>query len=115
MLLCGFVFCLAVIVGVGYFIYNTYKSRLEPPQVRQMIPVEIQVGDKNVLLGIGVVEWKVPDELNAILLQEDLLRKEAAEKEAKEILKKLQKEGKAPTNTVSGTTNATSSPTATKK
>lgn len=113
MLLCGFVFCLAVIAGVGYFIFKTYNSRLEPPQVRQMIPVEIQVGDKTVMLGIGVVEWKVPDELNAILLQEDLLRKEAAERVAREIAKKLQKEGKAPTNTPSGTTNAT--PSATKK
>jgi hypothetical protein len=48
----------------------------------------------------------VPDELNAILLQEDLMRKEALEREAREIARKLQKEGKAPTNAVAGTTNA---------
>jgi proteasome lid subunit RPN8/RPN11 len=111
MLFCGFVVCLGVIVGVGYFIFKTYSSRLEPPQVRQMIPVAIQVGDKTVMLGVGVVEWKVPDELNAILLQEDLMRKEAAEREAREIARKLQKEGKAPTNGVPGTTNAASPPT----
>jgi proteasome lid subunit RPN8/RPN11 len=111
MLFCGFVFCLGVIVGVGYFIFKTYNSRLEPPQVRQMIPVAIQVGDKTVMLGVGVVEWKVPDELNAILLQEDLIRKEAAEREAKEIARKLQKDGKAPTNAVPGTTNVAGQPT----
>jgi len=112
MLFCGFVFCLGVIVAVGYFIFKTYSSRLEPPQIRQMIPVTIQVGDKTVMLGVGVVEWKVPDELNAIMLQEDLLRKEAAEREAKEMAKRLQKEGKAPTNAVAGGTNAVSPPSA---
>ena len=111
MLFCGFVFCLGLIVGMGYFIFKTYSSRLEPPQVRQMIPVPIQVGDKTVMLGVGVVEWKVPDELNAILLQEDLMRKEAIEREARELARKLQKEGKAPTNAVPGTTNAASPPT----
>jgi proteasome lid subunit RPN8/RPN11 len=110
MLFCGFVFCLGVIVAVGYFIFKTYASRLEPPQVRQMIPVAIQVGDKTVMLGVGVVEWKVPDELNAVLLQEDLLRKEAAEREAREIARKLQKEGKMPTNAVPVATNAASPP-----
>ena len=57
-----------------------------------MIPVPIQVGDKTVMLGVGVVEWKVPDELNAILVQEDLMRKEAFEREAKEMQRKQEKE-----------------------
>lgn len=105
MLFCGFFFCLGVIVAVGYFIIKTYNSRLEPPQVRQMIPVAIQVGDKTVMLGVGVVEWKVPDELNAVMLQEELLRKAAEEREAKEIAKKLQKEGKSLTNATPGATN----------
>jgi proteasome lid subunit RPN8/RPN11 len=113
MLFCGFVFCLAVILGVGYFIFKTYSSRLEPPEVRQMIPVAIQVGDKTVMLGVGVVEWKVPDELNAILLQEDLMRKEAAEREVKEIARKPQKNSKAASNAARETTNATSPSTPT--
>ena len=37
-----------------------------------------------VLLGVGVVEWKVPDELNALMLQMELLKKLAAEKDARE-------------------------------
>jgi hypothetical protein len=110
MLFCGFVFCLAVIVGVGYFIYRTYTLPLQPPRLQQAYSIPIQVGDKTVMLGVPVVEWKVPDELNAILLREDLMQKEAAEREAREIAQKLQKEGKAPTNAVPGTTNATSPP-----
>ena len=110
MLFCGFVFCLAVILGVGYFIFKTYSSRLEPPQVRQMIPVAIQVGDKTVMLGVGVVEWKVPDELNAILLQEDLMRKEAADRAAKEVARKLAREAKNSTNAAVSATNTVTPP-----
>jgi hypothetical protein len=75
-----------------------------------MVPVPIQVGDKQVLVGVGVVEWNVPDELNAILLQEHLLRKLAAEEAEKELARKLEKEGKAPTNAAAGATNAGSPP-----
>lgn len=112
LLFCGFIFCLAVILGVGYSIYRINRSRLEPPQLQQLVPVPIQVGDKTVMLGVGVFDWKVPDELNAILLQEDLLRKAALEREAKENAEKLAKEGKATTNTVAGATNTVSPPSA---
>jgi proteasome lid subunit RPN8/RPN11 len=88
MLFCGFVFCVGIIVGVGYFMLKTYNYRLEPPQVRQLIPVPIQVGDKVVMVGVGVFDWKVPAELNALLLQEELLRKAAEERAAKEAAKK---------------------------
>lgn len=112
-LFCGAVFCCAVLVGIGYFIFKTYTSRLEPPQIRQMIPVAIQIGDKKVMLGVGVVEWNVPDELNAILLQEHLLKKEAEARAAKEAELQMQKEMAKSTNAAKLNTNS-SSPTAKK-
>src|SRR6266704_5932313 len=34
----------------------------------QYVPVPVQVGDKTVLVGVGVAQWQVPPELNAIML-----------------------------------------------
>lgn len=84
LLFCGVVFCLAVIGTAGYFMYSTYTSKLEPPRLNSFAPVPVQIGDKTVLLGVGVVEWKVPDELNSLMLQVELLKRLAAEKAAKE-------------------------------
>jgi proteasome lid subunit RPN8/RPN11 len=97
MMSCGFAFCLALIIGVGYTIYKQMNSHIQPPQVNQFIPIPVQVGDKNVLLGVGIVQWEVPPELNSILIQEDLLKKKAEEKAAKDAEK---------TNSTSSGTNS---------
>jgi hypothetical protein len=60
------------------------------------------------MVGVGVVEWKVPDELNAIMVEEDMLKKEAAEKAAKEAALKQEKENQNQTNVDSITTNTDS-------
>ena len=60
------------------------------------------------MLGVGVLEWKVPDELNAILVEEDMLKKEAAEKAAKEADLKQEIENRNSTNVDSLTTNTDS-------
>jgi hypothetical protein len=57
------------------------------------------------MLGVGVLEWKVPDELNAIMVEEDMLKKEAAEKAAKEAALKQEEENQNPTNAESISTN----------
>ena len=82
LLFCGVIFCLAVAGVAGYVIHSAYISRLEPPRLNSMVPVPVQVGDKTMLVGVGVVEWKVPDELNAMMIQALKLEREAAEKEA---------------------------------
>jgi proteasome lid subunit RPN8/RPN11 len=105
MLFCGAVFCIAVLCGIGYFIFRTYASQLEPPRIQSVYSIPIQVGDKTVMLGVGVVEWKVPDELNAIMVEEDMLKKEAAEKAAKEAALKQEEENQNPTNVESISTN----------
>ena len=66
----------------GYSIYSQWGSRLEPPKVNQIVPVPVQIGDKTVILGVGITSWEVPPELNAILLQNEMLQREAAAKAA---------------------------------
>jgi proteasome lid subunit RPN8/RPN11 len=83
----GIVACLGIVVSVGYFIYSQFASRHEPPKLNQYVPIPVQVGDKTVLLGVGVAEWQVPPELNAVYLQLEQLKREAAEKAAQEAAK----------------------------
>jgi proteasome lid subunit RPN8/RPN11 len=78
MLTCGFVFCLALIVTVGWFVYSQWGSRLEPPKVNQIVPIPVQIGDKTVILGVGITSWEVPPELDAILLQAELAERTKA-------------------------------------
>lgn len=99
MLMCGFVFCLAVMGTAGYLIYNQWRSRVEPPQLNQFVPIPVQVGDKVVLLGVAVTSWEVPPDLNALLLQEDMLKREA-EKKAKPEAEKTNSAPASATNTV---------------
>ena len=82
MLTCGFVFCLALISVAGYTIYSQWGARLEPPKVNQIVPVPVQIGDKTVILGVGITSWEVPPELDSILLQAEMLQREEAAKKA---------------------------------
>lgn len=83
MLTCGFIFCLALITAVGYTIYSQWKERIEPPKINQIVPIPVQIGDKTVILGVAITSWEVPPELNALMLQAEMLeRKEAAKKAA---------------------------------
>ena len=99
MLFCGFVFCLAVLAVVGYSIYSQWSSRLEPPKVNQIVPVPVQIGDKTVILGVGITSWQVPPELDAMMLKAELAERAAAAKEA------------AKTNATSTATNSASATT----
>jgi proteasome lid subunit RPN8/RPN11 len=71
---------LGVAGAITYVIYSNYKGRVEPPQLRSFVPVPVRVGDHSVLLGVGVVEWSVPPELNALYVQLEEKRLLAAEK-----------------------------------
>ena len=82
MLTCGFVFCLALMSVAGYMVYSQWSSRLEPPKLNQIVPVPVQIGDKTVILGVGITSWEVPPELDAIMLQAEMLQREEAEKKA---------------------------------
>lgn len=86
----GLVLCIAILGTAAYIIYGDMTARLTPPKVEQFIPVPIQVDDKVVLMGVGIVNWEVPPELNATLLQLEQMKREAAEKDRKEAEGKTQ-------------------------
>lgn len=71
----------AVAMYLGWNVWQSYKARYEPPKLNNYIQVPIQIGDKTVLVGLGVVDWQVPPELDTMKLIEKALR-EAAEKSA---------------------------------
>jgi len=79
----GLIVSFAAVTAVGYFIYSEFRSRNEPPRVNTYVPVPVQIGDKTVLLGVAVVDWTVPPELNALQLQLEKLKADAADKAAK--------------------------------
>lgn len=97
----GIIFCLAIVASVGYFVFHLYANRNEPPKLNQYVPVPVQIGDKTVLLGVGIAEWNVPPELNSILLQMEKQKKEAEEKAAKEADKQSGENDATPPSTKS--------------
>jgi proteasome lid subunit RPN8/RPN11 len=100
----GLVFCLAVLGTAAYTIYTSMNSKYVPPKVEQYVPIPIQVGDKAMLVGVGIVNWEVPPEVNATLVKLEQLKQEAAAKEAEA---KQGKQSVAPTNTPSSTNSIT--------
>jgi proteasome lid subunit RPN8/RPN11 len=102
LLFIGTIVCIGVVFWIGYTIYSNYHYRNEPPKLTQYVPIPIQVGDKSVVVGIGVVEWSVPPELNAAMIAVERERREAAEKAG---LAETNKSSEAP-----GSTNSTSVP-----
>jgi len=59
----GMLIGVAVVFLVGYSVYSSYFRPLTPPEVRSFAPVPVKIGDKVVLLGVGIVSWEVPPEL----------------------------------------------------
>ncbi|MCF7785153.1 MAG: Mov34/MPN/PAD-1 family protein [Prosthecobacter sp.] len=96
----GAVVCLGVVAIVGWYVRDQFRARVTPPEVSSYVPVPVKIGDKTVMLGVGVVKWDVPDELNALVvemarlqMEEEAKReKEAEEKAAKEAPKESSKE-----------------------
>jgi proteasome lid subunit RPN8/RPN11 len=72
----GFVLCAGIATVVGFLVAGQFNARLEPPQLNSFVPVPVQIGDKTVLLGVGIAHWEVPPELNATLLQLEILKQE---------------------------------------
>jgi hypothetical protein len=100
MMTCGFIFCVGIIATVGYAIYSQYRLRIEPPKLNQVVPVPIQVGDKTILLQVGIASWEIPDELNAMMVKAIQLKLQEEEKAA------AKADMKAATNTPPTNTNA---------
>jgi proteasome lid subunit RPN8/RPN11 len=87
--------CASMIAAVAYFIWSDRMERLEPPRTRNYVQLPVRVGDETLLIGVEVVDWKVPDRYNALL--RELARAEVeARMKQQEQLRELQKQRKAP-------------------
>ena len=91
---------------MGYSYYSSYRCRNEPPKTTQFVPVPIKVGDKTVIIGMGVISWEVPEELNAAFTEAERESRLAAEKEKEEALKAAAGAQAQDTSTPAAETNA---------
>ena len=55
--------CVMIVFFVGYNLYRALMDKYEPPRLRQYVSVPIKVGDQQILVGLGVVDWTIPEEL----------------------------------------------------
>lgn len=99
----GFTLCAAIVTLVAYLIFSQKNARLEPPRLNSFVPVPVQVGDKTVLIGVGVAQWDVPPELNALLLQLEKSKQEQQAQREKAIRVEPARDGSAKTATGSET------------
>ena len=81
----GFFLCAAIIFSVGYLVYRSYTEPLTPPKLNTYVPVPIKVGDHSIMVGLGIVDWDVPPELDAVLLKMAERKAAEAEKEKEAI------------------------------
>lgn len=71
-----------LILCVGYTFYSNYRYRNEPPKLTQFVPIPVQVGNKTMLIGVGIQGWEVPEELKTAFVQAEKEKQLAAEKAA---------------------------------
>jgi proteasome lid subunit RPN8/RPN11 len=65
----GMFLAIGIMLFLGYNVYSAYTNTNRPPELLQFAPVPVQIGDKSVLLGVGVVKWDVPPALNSAFVQ----------------------------------------------
>lgn len=71
----GMVVAFAIVVWIGFnILFHLYGARRQPPRLRQYVPVDLQIDDRTVRLGIGVYDWEVPPELDLAVELEALKR-----------------------------------------
>ena len=84
----GMFVALAIVMWIGWSIYLSYTAEPNPHRPLEVFSRPIRIGDKTIKVGIGVVTWDVPPEIDPTL-QLDALKKRireaaAAAKEAEE-------------------------------
>jgi proteasome lid subunit RPN8/RPN11 len=86
--------CAGIVAWVAYAIYSDRTDRLEPPRVQQFIPVPVKVGNETVMLGVGVVEWKVPPSLDSLMNKVAEAEARRREEQRLELLERQKKKAK---------------------
>jgi hypothetical protein len=86
LLFAGLVFCVGILGVAGYTIYLQMKARIEPPRNIGFAQIPVKVGDHTAMLGVAVVSWELPPEMNAVVQQAaEQLKRELEAQIAKEL------------------------------
>jgi hypothetical protein len=80
LLFAGGLVAIAMVVMVTFLVRDQFRERVKPPELNQFVQVPVKIGDKNVLIGVGVMSWQVPDELNGLMIDMEKLRLEEEKK-----------------------------------
>jgi proteasome lid subunit RPN8/RPN11 len=83
----GFTLAALVLYWIVAGIWDRLTYVPQEPQLRQFVPVSVQYGERKVMLGIGVVEWSVPPELDAVQLGLEARRQQIEAERAAEAAK----------------------------
>ena len=59
----GILIAAAVILWIGFSIYNGYTNPNHPPELNEYAQIPVKIGDKVALLGVQVVSWDIPPSL----------------------------------------------------
>lgn len=83
LMLVGSLAAVAILVVAGFAIFQMMKTRLEPPKNVGFAEVPVQIGDQTALLGVQIVKWQLPPEMDimkqAVDLAAEQLRRELEE------------------------------------
>lgn len=90
------VVCTGFIGWIAYQIWTDRNERVTPPKVQSYVPVPVRVGDETVMLGVAVVDWRIPPRLDDYLLKVAELELEAKRKLEEEQRKRIEKQRRSP-------------------
>jgi proteasome lid subunit RPN8/RPN11 len=60
------VFAMSMVTMVTYSIYRTFTAAYRPPEMLTYAPVPVRIEGRTALLGVAVVKWDVPEDLQAL-------------------------------------------------
>lgn len=98
LLFAGALVSMAIIMVAGYGVYLQLKQRVQPPANIGFAPVPVRIGEHNALLGVGVVSWQLPPELDPVELA------------LKDLKKQMEVQAESSTNAGASNTNSSERP-----
>lgn len=74
---------LGAVLWIGSSVFSTVLAPLTPSQAIKWVPIPVQLGDHQALIGVGIHSWTIPPEANIVSrqfaqLQEAMAKQEAA-------------------------------------
>lgn len=70
-------FCVLIIAVVFYSLFLNPTKSNQPPKVLQYVPVPVKIGENDALIGVAIIDWKIPPELSSYF---DKVREESSKK-----------------------------------